>query len=52
VPEQLLIVDAAISKDSLMFIFYGMIVILPMLIAYTAVVYRVFYGKTTQLSYH
>ncbi len=51
VPDRLLIDDAASAPESLMIIFAGTVVVLPMLIGYTAFAYRVFHGKATDLKY-
>ncbi len=49
--DQLTIWDAAASAESLMIIFVGAIVVLPMIIGYTAFAYRIFRGKATSLEY-
>lgn len=51
VPDKLLIVDAASAHESLMIIFIGTIIVLPILLGYTFVVYKVFHGKATDLTY-
>lgn len=51
VPEKLLIVDAASAPESLMIILVGALIVLPVMIAYTFVVYKVFHGKATDLRY-
>lgn len=43
--------EAASAPESLLVILYGVIVTLPAILAYTAYSYRVFWGKTRQLSY-
>jgi len=43
--------EAAASRDSLMFAFYGTIIAVPGIFLYTVFIYRVFSGKTTELSY-
>jgi len=48
---QLTIWESAAHTSSLQFTFYGMIVALPCIIAYTIFIYRVFAGKATELSY-
>ena len=48
---QLTIWEAAAHSSSLQFTFYGMIVALPCIFAYTVFIYRVFSGKATALSY-
>lgn len=51
VPNQLTIFEAASSRASLMFIFYGAVIVLPMIIGYTIFSYKVFSGKSTKLNY-
>ena len=48
---QLTIFEAAAHTTSLQFTLYGVIVALPCIIAYTIVVYRIFSGKATALTY-
>ena len=43
--------QAASSPEALLVIFYGVLVVLPIIIAYTVFSYRVFWGKSTQLRY-
>lgn len=43
--------EAAASRDSLMFAFYGTAIAVPAIFLYTIFIYRVFSGKTTELSY-
>tara|TARA_R110002072_G_scaffold2099_1_gene17683 strand:+ start:2873 stop:3865 length:993 start_codon:yes stop_codon:yes gene_type:complete len=43
--------EAAAATNSLQFIFYGVAVTLPVILAYSAYVFRVFRGKATDLSY-
>jgi len=43
--------EAAAATNSLWFIFYGVAVTLPVILLYSAFVYRVFRGKATELSY-
>lgn len=43
--------QAASSPEALMVIFYGVLVVLPVIIAYTVFAYRVFWGKSTHLTY-
>lgn len=53
IPEKLQIIDATIeSRQSMLIIFFGTIVVLPILISYTIFVYRVFSGKASELSYN
>lgn len=52
VPGQMDIWQAASAPESLMFILYGVIVVLPTILIYTAFSYRVFWGKATHLEYY
>jgi cytochrome d ubiquinol oxidase subunit II len=51
VVDRLTIWDAASSHEALLVIFYGVVVVLPVIIGYTVFVYRVFWGKSTALQY-
>jgi len=51
VPNKLTIFEAASAPESLLIILYGAIVVLPILIGYTILIYRIFRGKATALSY-
>lgn len=51
VPDKMLIVDAASAYGSLMIIFVGAIIVLPVLIGYTFVAYKIFHGKARELTY-
>ncbi|MCW5654494.1 cytochrome d ubiquinol oxidase subunit II [Hydrogenophaga sp.] len=44
--------DAAISTGSLTVVFIGVAITLPVIIVYTAYMYRVFWGKARALTYH
>jgi cytochrome d ubiquinol oxidase subunit II len=44
--------QAASHHDSLMVIFWGVIVVLPAILGYTVYAYRVFWGKAQGLSYN
>jgi cytochrome d ubiquinol oxidase subunit II len=48
---QMTIWESAAHTSALMFTFYGMCIALPLIIAYTIFIYRVFSGKATALSY-
>lgn len=52
VPNQIDIWQAASAPESLMFILYGAIVVLPTIILYTIFSYKVFWGKATHLKYY
>jgi cytochrome d ubiquinol oxidase subunit II len=43
--------QAASSPEALLVIFYGVVLVLPVIIGYTVFAYRVFWGKSTQLRY-
>jgi cytochrome d ubiquinol oxidase subunit II len=51
VPERVTIQAAAASPDSLLIILAGVILVLPVILAYTVVAYAIFRGKATKLSY-
>lgn len=51
VPGKMLIVDVASSTSSLLIIFVGAIITVPMILGYTFFTYWVFRGKTKDLSY-
>ncbi len=50
--EQISIWDAAAAPESLMIIFVGTLVVLPVIIAYSIFAYRVFGGKASRLTYN
>jgi len=52
IPNKLLAVDAASSTASLKFVFYGVAIVLPIILIYTFLSYRLFKGKTTELEYY
>ncbi len=52
VPGQLTIFEAASAPESLRFILYGAVFVLPFILAYTVFSYRVFWGKTKDLNYY
>jgi len=49
--DKLNIWQAASAPEALLVIFYGVVVVLPVIIGYTVFAYRVFWGKSTQLHY-
>jgi cytochrome d ubiquinol oxidase subunit II len=49
--DKLDIWQAASAPEALLVIFYGVVVVLPVIIGYTIFAYRVFWGKSTTLSY-
>ena len=52
VMERLTIWEAAASPESLLVIFVGAVIVLPVIIGYSVYAYRVFRGKATDLSYY
>lgn len=52
VPGEMDIWEAASAPESLWFILYGVIIVLPAIILYTIFSYRVFWGKATELKYY
>ncbi len=51
VPGRMTIVEAASAPDSLMIILVGTLIVLPVLIGYTFLAYRIFHGKAGDLDY-
>jgi cytochrome d ubiquinol oxidase subunit II len=51
VGERMTYLDAAAAPSSLKFILVGALITLPMILAYTVFVYRVFWGRSEDLSY-
>ena len=49
--DKLDIWSAASATEALMVIFYGVVIVFPIIIAYTAYAYRIFWGKSTALVY-
>lgn len=49
--DKLNIWNAASSTPALLVIFYGVVVVFPVIIGYTMYAYRVFWGKSTALTY-
>ncbi len=52
IPDQLTIWQAASAPESLMIILIGTVIVLPCIIGYTILAYRVFWGKAKELSYY
>ncbi|AJQ93448.1 cytochrome d ubiquinol oxidase subunit II [Gynuella sunshinyii] len=52
VPGRMSAAEAASAESSLRFIGVGVAIVLPMILAYTAYSYRVFWGKSTKLKYY
>ncbi|MGY6410121.1 MAG: cytochrome d ubiquinol oxidase subunit II [Alkalilacustris sp.] len=51
VPERLTIFDAAAAPESLAIILVGVLIVVPVIVAYSALAYWVFRGKATDLRY-
>lgn len=51
VVDKITIWQAASSTEALWVIFYGTVVVVPVIIGYTVFAYRVFWGKSTALTY-
>jgi len=51
VVDHMTIWQAAAAPESLRFVLWGVIVVLPMIVGYTLFSYRVFWGKTRHLTY-
>jgi cytochrome bd ubiquinol oxidase subunit II len=52
VPQQLSIWQAASAPESLRFILFGALLVIPCILAYTAFSYKVFWGKVEKLQYY
>lgn len=52
VPGKLTIWESASAPESLSFILWGAILVVPVIFSYTAYSYRVFWGKVQELRYH
>jgi cytochrome bd ubiquinol oxidase subunit II len=52
VPGQMDVWQAASASESLRFILVGTLIVLPAILAYTVFSYRVFWGKTRELTYY
>lgn len=51
VPDQLKITEAASAPESLIIILVGAVIVIPVLIAYTFLAYKIFHGKARDLTY-
>ena len=51
VPDRMTIIEAASAPESLIIMLFGALIVLPILIGYTALAYYIFRGKATELSY-
>lgn len=52
VPGQLTIYEAAAAPEALSFILWGALIVVPVILFYTAYSYKVFWGKATKLKYY
>lgn len=52
VPGKLTMQEAASAPESLQFLLVGTVIVVPVIIAYTVLAYRIFRGKATQLKYY
>ena len=52
VPNKLTIWETAAAPESLSFLLWGTIIVVPVIFSYTAFSYRVFWGKVQELRYH
>ena len=52
VPGQLTIMDALADANSLSFLLVGTVIVVPCILAYTVMVYRILAGKSEKLSYY
>lgn len=52
VPDRVTIWEAAAASDSLLFILVGVVIVLPLILGYTAFSYYVFRGKARDLTYY
>jgi cytochrome d ubiquinol oxidase subunit II len=52
VPGKMTIWQAASAPESLIFILYGAVIVIPVILAYTFFTYKIFHGKATDLKYY
>lgn len=52
IPGKLTITDALSDANSLRFLLVGVVIVVPCILAYTAMVYKIFSGKSEKLSYY
>lgn len=50
--DQITIWDSASAPESLLIIFVGAVIVMPIIIGYSIFAYRVFWGKTSKLEYY
>jgi cytochrome d ubiquinol oxidase subunit II len=51
IPDQMTILDASTSPEALTIMLWGVAIVFPVLISYTALSYYIFRGKAQDLSY-
>ena len=52
IPGQMTVMDALSDASSLRFLLVGVVIVVPIILAYTAMVYKIFSGKSEKLSYY
>lgn len=52
IPNRISVYDTITSNESLAIMLIGAVIVFPLLISYTAFTYKVFHGKTKELSYN
>lgn len=52
IPGELTIFESASAPEALQFMFYGAVVVVPVIVLYTLFLYRVFWGKAEKLNYY
>lgn len=52
VPGEMTVFEAVAAPESLQFVLIGALIVVPVILVYTAFSYRVFWGKTTELNYY
>ena len=52
IPGKLTITDALSDANSLRFLLVGVVIVVPCILAYTAMVYKIFSGKSEKISYY
>jgi cytochrome d ubiquinol oxidase subunit II len=52
IPGQVTVMDALSDASSLRFLLVGVVIVVPIILAYTAMVYKIFSGKSEKLSYY
>jgi cytochrome d ubiquinol oxidase subunit II len=52
IPGELTVMDALSDANSLRFLLVGVVIVVPCILVYTAMVYKIFAGKSEKLSYY